>query len=143
MAVNVAATVDHGFHSDGETSSEGHFDSRSHRFLRWTIFVAVVFVVGRLHLWNIEAVQSLWLYRMLSFVPWLSAEVASVRWGLPFDSYAPVLGYVYFGMLLYLPIFKPVNRTSHVALMLLAAVGVHAAITGASLAAYGICIPVQ
>ncbi|MBS3821522.1 MAG: hypothetical protein GVY16_01920 [Planctomycetes bacterium] len=113
-----------------------------HRLIRWLCFLAVVVLLGRLHLLIVEQWHSPVAFRVLSFVPWLGAQVADIRWGLPFEDWALPIAYVYFGLLVYLPVFKPVDRSRSVALMVLAAAGVHAALTGASLAAFGVTVPV-
>jgi hypothetical protein len=131
MDVHVAAAVDREFEQ-----------APPHRLIRWLCFLAAVVCLGRLHLLIVEQWQSPVAFRAVSFVPWLGAQVADVRWGLPFENWAPTIAYIYFGLLLYLPVFKQVNRARSVVLMVLAAAGVHAALTGASLAAFGVTAPV-
>lgn len=113
-----------------------------HRLLRWMVFLTAVVAVTRLHLYNIEALNSPVLYRGLSFLPWLAALVADVRFNLPLESCLGPIGYIYFGLLLYLPVFKPARHVWGSALFVLTALAVHATLTFASLAAFGAILQV-
>lgn len=125
MAVEIAATHDE--------MPQIH----PHRLLRWMVFLTAVTFIGRLHLANIHGWHSPVLDRGLSFVPWLAALVADIRFEMPYETFASLIGYVYFGVLLYVPVFKPADRLLKSAGFLLVAISLHAAITGLSLLAFG------